>query len=147
MSTLDGRITALEREVEALKAVRVRSSAEMVTTTKTTTIYPVVHGAKISTPGQPDQNVVVNDKRGCVDIVLEDTGFVSVAMSSGYSGRKFYQYILAQDGQHWTYKFEIYSGTASDNSYCNGDYTKKLTIPMGLEITATSDFTMTVYQE
>lgn len=147
-NNFDARITAIEREIEALKAVRVRSSAEMVTITKSTTIYPTVVGSQVTPgPGQPPVNTVTGKLMGCVEIGMVDVGFVSVAVSSGYDGRLFREYISATSGSVWTYKYWIYRGTQEDIDYCHGDSSIELAIPMELKISATSDFSVRVYQE
>jgi hypothetical protein len=147
-SEFDGRITAIEREIEAQKAVRFRSSSEMVTTTKSATVRPTVVGSKVVPgPGQPAINTVVPKKLGCAEITLENTGFVSVAVKSGYSGRKFYQNIYAESGSKWIYKFQVYQGTQADIDYCHGSSSVELAIPFELEITGTSEFDVRVYQD
>lgn len=144
----DGRITAIEREIEAYKTVRFRSSSEMVTITKSATVRPTVVGSQIVPgPYQPPINTVVPKKLGCVEITLENTGFVSVAVKSGYSGRKFYQNIYAESGSKWIYKIQVNQGTQADIDYCHGSSSVELTIPFELEITGTSKFDVRVYQE
>lgn len=144
----ESRILAIEREIEAQKATRFRSSAEMVTMTQSATVQPTVVGSQVVPgPGQPAINTIVAKKNGCVEITLENTGFVSVAVKSGYSGRKFYQSIFAESGSKWTYKFQVYQGTQADINYCHGDSSVELAIPFQLEITATSVFDVRVYQE
>lgn len=147
MSSLEGRITAIEKEIAAQKATRMRSSAEMTTLTRSATVQPTVVGAQIQQPGQAPVNTIQGKKMGCVKITLAETGFVSIALSSGYSGRKFRQYIYAESGSVWIYKYWIYEGTQADINYCHGDPNTELNINMGLEITATSDFDFEVYQE
>lgn len=147
-SSLEGRISSIESEVEALKSTRLRSSSEMVTITKSATVRPTVVGSQIIPgPYQPPVNTVIAKKLGCAEITLENSGFVSVAVRSGYSGRKFYQSIYADSGSKWRYKYQVYQGTQADIDYCHGDPNIELAVPLDLEITATSEFDVRVYQE
>lgn len=139
MSNLEGRITALKREVEALKAVKKKSSLTLSTISKTIQCYGSVY--KYSTPLG---DVIVPRMAGLVKITPKDDGECLL----GYSQPSYYARRNRRvDATRWLDGGSIGVvctpyGAASDSALPYG----VSSIPITITITCTSDFDYTTGQ-
>lgn len=144
----DEIIKNLEREVAELKAVRRRSSETLGTITKSATVTSTIRGARYKELDGTYTNSATLDKYGVVTV---DTGgtaqIASIAISSARGGRTYYTEPRGSQNNDWEFKIGVVKASAADIATLGGDTTRTLDVQINVEITCTSNFTTTTYQE
>lgn len=142
MTNFESMVKDIEAEIEALKAVRRRASANLGTVVKSSRVQPQIRGYTLS-----GTKTTQPTKYGVVSVQTIEPAFVSLSLTSATTGRTIYVSQLANNATEWIFKVQIYKGNTTDINDLNGSTANTKTVNIGIEITATADFDMTITQE
>lgn len=143
MTTFEQTMRSFTRELEELKAAPTRSPSEMVTKSRTITIYPSVVGYSTSAGLQ-----TLPELAGVVKITLDEPGFATATIKNDNGQRRIYTTTRGGLGYDGTQEFVVWIqwGSPEDAGELGGDPSRSKTIPLDVEITATCDMTLAQYR-
>ena len=142
MKNFESMVKDIEAEIEALKSIRRRASANLGTIVKSDRVQPQIRGNTLS-----GTKTTQPTKYGVVSVQTSEPAFVSLSLTSATTGRTIYVSQLANSATEWIFKVQIYRGNTTDINDLNGSTANTKTVNISIEITATADFEMTITQE
>lgn len=147
MKTFAEAIKRLEAEIDAIKAIKLRSSETLGTISKQLTISPKIHGVKYKNLDDTWSYFAFPDTKAVISI---DTGgeacFAELYFISARNSRTFYREVHGDSNGDYVFEVLVY-GNNADAIELNGETSNKKAIPTDISIICTSNFEATITYE